>query len=717
VPSIIPRAQIPQSQINNLPNVRAPEAPDLRPLVEGAQVVNRGVQNILGQIQERNDTTALLQARRELSEFEAEAFNPNNPEGIAKYRGGNALGAGELVTKADTRIGEIRSRLNPRQAAQFDAVSFNFRDQMAGRLNTYMDREHSQFLAAEQKAAIDNLGNDAVSAGLSGDFARQDQVATELLAMDRRRLEVDGAGPEVIKASQQGIASNIRAQTIQGMAASRPFEALAYYERYADQMLPGDRMRVEAVLQPIVVDANADALADAAISGRDITGSADVDAMIEQMEGTGQNPNSSARGVGQFVDATWLETIKKHRPDLAEGKSNAELLTLKDDPQLGRELLTKFREDNARSLTARGITPNAENLYAAHHFGVGGGARFARASNDTPMTSILSPKEIAANPYLKGKTVGEVKSNWARRGLRVAAVSDGQSEIGMPRTEADALAALDNAGLDPQTRRAAKAKVREKWAIADAQKAEREKAISQNAYTALTANTDPRATLPQIIGPEAYALFASKGQVDSLQNYRKNILSGTLVQDNPVLADALQREAVLNPNAFKKRNLYANANELSTDTLQGLLKMQAEVDKPDKQTEWATTNERIDQGYLLLNIAPSGDTKSNGEKRQNERAAFAAQYRAAERDFVQRNKRQPTQAEADTLLRSITRAAAQRQVDGTLTPDRLGSSFVASISESTRAEIRANVREDLNREPTEAEIIAAAAAFAQRGSQ
>lgn len=712
--TLIPRAQIPDSQLGALPRVQAPPVADLSPLARGAQAVGKVVSDFALQAQERNDTAALLKARRELSDFEASTFDPNNAEGIAKYRGQNALGAGELVSKADSRIGEIRSGLTPRQAAQFDAISGNFRDGLQGRLNSYMDREHGQFIAAETKASIDNLTQDAINAGLSGDFARQDQLGTELIAMSTRAAQVEGAGPEQIKATQRGIASNVRASTALGIAQTNPIAAQDYYLQHAENMDPADRIRVEGVLRPVVEDAEAQAVAQQAIAGEYRAVAADIDEQIQQLEGTGQNPNSSARGVGQFIDATWLETLKRHRPDLAEGKSNAELLTLKDDPALGRELLTRFREDNARSLTARGITPSAENLYAAHHFGVGGAAKFARAGADTPMSSILSPKELRANPYLQGKTVGEVKANWAERGLR----PEGQVQAVRPPTEADAIASVQGI-KDPRFRKQVVAHIRDAWAIRDAQERENDKALAESAYTAISANTDPRKPLRDIIGPEAYAYAVRKGSLDTLDNYRRNVLTGHLVQDDVVLADALHREAVLSPNTFRQKNLYGMADRLSTGTLQDLLKMQTDIDNPSKRTEWATTEERIQQGYLTLGIDPAGDSSDTGDKRQNQRAGFAAMYRAAEKDFVQRYKTQPTPEQADRLLRNVERAAAQLQSQDKLGQARGGAALTygQTINETERAEIVADFRAMNDRDPTEAEIVNVAARFRLRGNQ
>lgn len=716
--TIIPRANIPQTQVGALPRVQAAPVADLSPLARTGEVVGKVATAFLEQAQDRNDTAALLQARRELSDYEAEVFNPGNAEGIAKYRGGNALGATELIPKTDERIGEIRSRLNPRQAAQFDAISGNFRDSLQGRLNIHMDREHTQFIQAETSAAIDNIGNDAISAGIGGDFARQDERATELLAMDRRRLEVEGAGPEVIRASQEAIASTIRAQTALGLVANQPFVAQDYYLRHADQMSPKDRMRVEAVLQPVVEDAENYALAGAIWTGQEVSVSPEtsvaldgVDAQIHQLEGTGQNPRSSARGVGQFVDSTWLETIKKHRPDLTEGKSNAEILTLKDDPAVASELLTKFREDNARSLTARGITPNAENLYAAHHFGVGGASKFARAPASTPMTAILSRKEINANPYLKDKTVGEVKANWAQRGLQVAAVSDGPSPQGVPRTLADALAYADQSIQDPRRRKQVKAILREQNAIAESQRNEQEKLVAEQTYAAISANTDPRKPLREIIGPEGYALAARKGSLDTLENYRKNIVTGTLIQDDVVLADSLEREAVLSPNTFKARNLYALADRLSANTLEQLVRKQEDAGKPGKQTEWANTSQRVASGWRQLGLDVESDTNGTKDERKESRAAFALMYRNAERDFIQQNKKPPTPQQADVLLREVVRNAANLvDEDGNtvITLSRGGASFekyATAIPPQDRAEIVADYRQATGREPTEADIV------------
>ena len=712
---LIPRARIPETSVGALPGVR-PDAPTSRePIVQAMSVAQRGLAEIGQQWQEREDTAALLSARNELRDWENQVFNPNNPDGIGKYRGANALGAGELVPMADERIGQIRDRLSPRQQARFDEISGNFRDNFSSSLNRRMESEHNSFREAESKAALDNMGDDAVAAGVAGDFSGQDLKATELLGMVRARASAEGWGPERLQAAERQAASNIRSRTIIGMSTSEPFKAWDYYQQHQGQLSPEDRLRVIQVLDPVVKDAEYQTVADRIIGGAGAPGTTDVDAQIESLEGTGKNPGSTAVGTGQFLDGTWLEQINRHRPDLAQGRSKEEILALRSDSELGREMIRLYREDNARHLTSRGVQPTPTALYAAHHFGPGGGVKFMQAGDDTPMKSLLSAKEYAANPYLQGKTKGEVLANWQKRGL---AGGGGTIAGGGARSKVDALE-VASAIADPREREGVIRKINQTFAIRDAREAEQEKALSESTYTAITQNADPSLTLAEVIGPEAFEMATRKGRIPALENMRTAVLTNTLIKDDPILADSLFREAVISPNEFQKRDLYSLQDRLSTQTLSQLLKMQNEVTKPGAVQDWATDDERLNNGFIMLGIGLGGDatgsgaTKKNAEREQ-ERGEFRLAVMAAERGLVQTlGGKKPTPEQKDALVRNMARQFAERRAAGELyqTVDgkrvgifSMGVEYETQISEADRAAVRAAWIEKYKHPPTDAQV-------------
>lgn len=132
---------------------------------------------------------------------------------------------------------------------------------------------------------------------------------------------------------------------------------------------------------------------------------------------TAKASTSSATGLGQFLNATWLATVQRHRPDWFEGRSRAEVLAFRTEPAASIEMLARFTEDNAASL-GRGYTDG--DLYLAHFSGVGVARKLLHAPAGDPASKYFSAAAIAANrSILQGKTVGQVRA-WADRKMAAA---------------------------------------------------------------------------------------------------------------------------------------------------------------------------------------------------------------------------------------------------------------------------------------------------------
>jgi Transglycosylase SLT domain len=152
-----------------------------------------------------------------------------------------------------------------------------------------------------------------------------------------------------------------------------------------------------------------------------------------------QARTSSATGLFQFLDATWLTTMKRHgakhglsgeaamieigsdgKPNVADPTMRRVILDMRYDPEVSARMAAEFATDNADYLRARtGQEPQPGDLYAAHFLGAGGAAELLNAARDTPWASAASlfPSAAGANRpifYKDGggaRTVTEVLEN------------------------------------------------------------------------------------------------------------------------------------------------------------------------------------------------------------------------------------------------------------------------------------------------------------------
>jgi hypothetical protein len=132
---------------------------------------------------------------------------------------------------------------------------------------------------------------------------------------------------------------------------------------------------------------------------------------------TATNPNSSATGAGQFINSTWLDTLAKHRPDI-QGSPD-ELLAMRNDPQLSKEMTAAYAGDNQAILSKAGVPVTPGTTYLAHFAGPQGAVKVLQADPGASVGDILGPAAVKANPFLEGMTAQGLQA-WAAKKMGTA---------------------------------------------------------------------------------------------------------------------------------------------------------------------------------------------------------------------------------------------------------------------------------------------------------
>ncbi|WP_430913901.1 hypothetical protein [Methylobacterium sp. sgz302541] len=128
---------------------------------------------------------------------------------------------------------------------------------------------------------------------------------------------------------------------------------------------------------------------------------------------TARNPRSSATGAGQFIAGTWLDMVSRYRPDLA-GLPRDQVLGLRNDPGLSKEMVQHYADENGAKLRAAGLPDNDGSRYLSHFAGPAGAQAVLSADPSTPVAQILTPDAIAANPFTRSMTAGDL-TLWASK--------------------------------------------------------------------------------------------------------------------------------------------------------------------------------------------------------------------------------------------------------------------------------------------------------------
>lgn len=156
---------------------------------------------------------------------------------------------------------------------------------------------------------------------------------------------------------------------------------------------------------------------------------------------TAQAKTSSASGLYQFVEQTWLGVVKSHGAEYGQGSladkivrradghftvANAatrnQILELRRDPAFASAMAAEHAADNEAKLQEKlGREINGTDLYMAHFLGISGALKFLRTMADSPEKTgaNLFPKAAAANQNVfytdsgRARTVSEIYDHFA----------------------------------------------------------------------------------------------------------------------------------------------------------------------------------------------------------------------------------------------------------------------------------------------------------------
>lgn len=120
-----------------------------------------------------------------------------------------------------------------------------------------------------------------------------------------------------------------------------------------------------------------------------------------------QAGTSSARGLFQFIDQTWLSVVQQHgaahglaeeaaqitrgaggRLSIPDPATRSRILALRDNPEISARMGAEHLKDiSDRLATTTGAKPDVAGLYLGHFLGVGGATKLLRAAAEDPAQS------------------------------------------------------------------------------------------------------------------------------------------------------------------------------------------------------------------------------------------------------------------------------------------------------------------------------------------
>ncbi|WP_096175915.1 transglycosylase SLT domain-containing protein [Cohaesibacter sp. ES.047] len=316
-------------------------------------------------------------------------------------------------------------------------------------------------------------------------------------------------------------------------------------------------------------------------------------------------PTSSATGLFQFVEQTWLQTMKHAGPELGYGNlsdkitqvgskyyvrdpdARDQILNLRSDPRASTLLAGALAQQNEGILAQKlNRDPSSGELYAAHFLGANGSSKLIELVNSNPdlAANKVFPQQAQANRGIFYEKTGEAKTVAEVYDDLVSTVPNGAPEK-KSRTLVDVLGLRDLFKSKNSEESSRYAQVNEETVPATAQASVTKSTVAQNqpvetdvAKSRLVAESSDR-SLENFFSHPGKPLLPSRyglsyNSTETALEARSSRLA--LDTDGQRVIEAAQHE-------MRKSRIFTaeQASYLTGDPLSGVRTMQTEADNPD----------------------------------------------------------------------------------------------------------------------------------------
>lgn len=628
---IIPRANPNLPQLNNLPNARnQTEVRAFTGVAAAVGGITQQIQGIFEKQQQRQDEASVFEVENKLHEWGNKWRDPNNPDGLSKYKGADALG---LPEKVNPDYQQYTSGLmtglksdNARQAASrmITKYKLGFDDQ----INRYATEENERYIGEQRTSALNINQQEAALAVTEKRYEAANDAMDKSEALIRLQARDQGWPPEKVQEAIFNQQSSIHSTVTNSMFDNGEYaEGVEYYNANIKEVSIADRARLDRVVRMANIETTL--AGDVADGGTAQAGySHYFDSQIgaesnhKQFDAKG-NPlisSAGAVGAGQVLPTTGPEAAKLAGLPWDKDK-------LYNDEKYNLALAAAYSKEKFRE-----FGNNPVLAIAAYNAGAGNVRKLIAKIGDPRKGEVTNEEFIARLPAEFKETKDYVTKIIKNAG---------------PQREG--MSARDNALTvkDLDYRKALIARQDQNEARQERAQRDAERDQEEHVYGLLD-QADPGMLVKDAIGSSEYLRLSGKQRME-LDNYQDRRLSGTQSRTDPRVLDSYlvmsDAEFIKSSpmNDFRAGRLSASNSQTLEDRRQALL--------DPKKSAKASAEAGTESNVMAMAFQDLG--LSSKDYDAPKRGEFVRAFWEERDAFVLREKRKPSYEEMKAMAKKL----------------------------------------------------------------